>query len=307
MKVLSFHLTDLCNSKCTFCVVASPLYEKNSIDYAGVVNFLTKNAGKGYDAVNIHGGEATIHPKFIETLSLIQQLGYPEVHLQTNGIRLADKAFVADIVRLGVTLFIVSLHGSTAALHDSLTHTPGGFDKTIHGLRNAKDMGSRLRTNTVITRQNMADLRDVTQVACDIGVNHINYSNLHPVGSSMFALSRTLPKLKELYPFLCDAVSYARSQSRRVTIEGFPLCAVPDLTQLHLTKEYRRVVMLMRGQILDDYDSFMSSRMRSLGPPCGDCPGRGACGGVYPEYIDHYGWSEFSRLVDYPATVCETA
>ncbi|HEY6252753.1 MAG TPA: radical SAM protein, partial [Candidatus Angelobacter sp.] len=94
-KFLSIHVTDLCNSTCSFCVVASPLYTKDTIEYSGIVKFLEANAGQGWDAVNLHGGEATIHPRFIEILEMIRRLDYPEVHLQTNAIKLADAGFAA--------------------------------------------------------------------------------------------------------------------------------------------------------------------------------------------------------------------
>ena len=192
-KFLSIHVTDLCNSTCSFCVVASPLYTKDTIQYKDIINFLKANAGQGWDAVNLHGGEATIHPKFIEILQTIRDEGYPEVHLQTNAIKLADAAFAEKIVKLGITKFIISLHGDTPEMQDSQTGTPGGFVRTIQGIRNVKAHGVHVRTNTVITRQNLSRLTNVCRLACELGVDHINLSNLHPVGSALFSRSTSMP------------------------------------------------------------------------------------------------------------------
>src|ERR1700733_1800353 len=134
MPTLSIHLTDLCNSKCSFCVVGSPLYTKDTIDYEQVVAFLRENAGREYETVNLHGGEATIHPRFLETLELVRTLNYHQVHLQTNGIRLADLVFAQQTVNLGVSLFIVSLHGNVESIQDRQTGTPGGFTQTLQGI-----------------------------------------------------------------------------------------------------------------------------------------------------------------------------
>ena len=296
MRCLSIHLTDLCNSKCTFCVVASPLHKRDSVDYQGVIDFLMANAAQGYEVVNLHGGEATIHPHFIETLALIRELGYREIHLQTNAIALSNPEFAQELIARGVTLFIVSLHGDTALMHDLQTHSPGGFDRTVQGLRNVKSAGARIRTNTVITRQNVDRLPAISRLTCELGVDHINFSNLHPVGSALFARERIMPTFDEVRPYLICAVEIALQQECRVTLEGFPYCTVGHLANLHLINDYREIRMLIRGRVIDNYDAFMNDECRSFGPPCTNCTARDRCGGVYPEYVELRGWSEFTAI-----------
>lgn len=297
MKCLSIHLTDLCNSECTFCVVASPLYARDSVRYADVLAFLRDNAGSDFEIVNLHGGEPTVHPLFIETLQLIRDLGYREVHLQTNGIKLGDRQFTGRVVELGVTKFIVSLHGSTAEIHDGQTYS-NGFTSTVNAIENAKSFGSFVRTNTVITNQNLDDLCGIVSLACSVGVDHVNFSNLHPVGSARLSRTRVMPRLDEIRTSLDPAIDLALARGRRVTIEGFPYCAYlgNGRERLHLNNEYRAIRLLMRGAVIDDYDSFMRDDMRTFGKPCEKCSVRELCGGVYPEYLEYYGWGEFRPL-----------
>ena len=89
MKAFSVHLTDVCNSKCNFCIVGLAHMSEDTIVRRRVSRFLRENAGHGYEAVNLHGGEATIRRDFLEILEEIQELGYPTVFLQTNGRKLA--------------------------------------------------------------------------------------------------------------------------------------------------------------------------------------------------------------------------
>jgi MoaA/NifB/PqqE/SkfB family radical SAM enzyme len=297
MRCLSIHLTDLCNSKCSFCVVGSPLYTKDTIEYDQVVAFLQHNSGCGYEAVNLHGGEATIHPRFLETLRIIRSLNYPEVHVQTNGIKLARGDFAREAVELGVRLFIVSLHGDVAAIQDQLTSTPGGFSQTVRGIRNVKALGAHVRTNTVITRQNLERLRAIGELAIELGVDHVNFSNLHPVGSAIFGLSRMVPTFAEIRNNLYPAVDTLLASGRRVTLEGFPYCTVRERMDLHLNNDYRDIRMLYRGRILESYDAFMNDVMRSFGDPCDECAMRCQCGGVYTQYTDFRGWGEFSPIL----------
>ena len=296
MKCLSIHLTDLCNSKCSFCVVGSPLYVKDSIQYDEVLGFLRDNADHSYDVVNIHGGEATVHPRFLETLETIRNLGYPQVHLQTNGITLAKMEFARQLVSLGVNLFIISLHGDSALLQDELTDTPGGFAKTSEGIRNVKRLNAAVRTNTVITRQNVDRLSAITRLACDLGVDHINLSNLHPTGSAYFGINRLSVDFCTSRANLYTAVDEALALGKAVTLEGFPYCVVEEKAGLRLNSSYRDIKMLMRGKVITNYDEFMTRSCRVFGEPCKQCSAQDLCGGVYPEYVQFYGWNEFSPI-----------
>lgn len=306
-RFLSIHVTDLCNSNCSFCVVASPLFTKDTVEYEDIIQFLKSNAGQGWSSVNLHGGEPTIHPRFIEILETIRNLGYPEVLLQTNGIRLADAAFAGRTVDLGVAKFIVSLHGDTPEMHDSQTGTSGGFVRTVQGIRNVKARHAHVRTNTVITRQNLSRLTDICRFACDLGVDHINLSNMHPVGSALFARSSSMPAFNEMQEEIYRAVDVTLSYGRSLTLEGFPYCVIQNRIDHQLNNEVREIRMLMRGQVVEDYDNFMSDVMRIFGLPCLNCAAKKKCGGVYPEYIQYNGWDEFSQLTNTPCLPAEAA
>lgn len=300
MKCLSIHVTDLCNSKCSFCVVGSPLYLQDTIRYDDMKVFLEANAGQGFEAVNLHGGEATIYPRLLELLELICSLGYPEVHLQTNAIKLSDEVFAKSLAAFNVTKFIISLHGNSAELHDSQTGSKGGYDRTLKGIRNAKALGAHVRTNTVITVKNLPHLIDICRVACDLGVDHINLSNMHPVGSALYSRSNAMPSFASMQDSVYRSVDLCMSYDRAITLEGFPYCIVKDRIQHQLNEGKRVVKMLMRGHVIEDYDQFMSDSMRIYGAPCKKCAARSMCGGVYPQYIDYFGWKEIATIHQMP-------
>ena len=296
MKVLSLHITDLCNSACGFCVVASPLHTSNTVEYETVIDFLRSNAGSGFAAVNLHGGEPTVHPKFLEILDEIRRLGYPQVHLQTNAVQLYRASYTDTLINAGVSKFIVSLHGHTASLQDSLTHTPGGFAKTIEGIRNIVSRGVHVRTNTVILNANVAFLKDICELACDLAVSHINLSALHPVGSALFSRSADMPRYSEMYEEVMRATDIVLRRKRGLTLEGFPYCTIMERLPWQLTEEPRSIKMLTSTGVVQDYDLFMASKMRVLGSPCVDCAVKHECGGAYPQYVQFNGWSEFHAI-----------
>lgn len=287
------HITDLCNEKCGFCVVGSPLIKSDTVKYSDLLRFLVANADGGFDSVNMHGGEPTIHPRLFELLGLVSMLGYPEVQLQTNARRLKDREFTARLAEHGVKVCVVSLHGATSGVQDCLTQTPGGFAETIEGIRNAVQAGITVQTNTVLTRMNMGQLRNICQLCAELGVQRVNISNLHPVGSGYYALDMQATTVGETREHLLPVVREMTDRQVRVTLEGFPLCVITPYEQLAIEDGERFIRLMYRGAVHDNYDDYMAGVHREYGPPCDRCPLRSSCTGVYHEYAERRGWAEF--------------
>jgi MoaA/NifB/PqqE/SkfB family radical SAM enzyme len=293
MRQLSMHITDLCNSRCSFCVVGSPLTQVDAVRWEDLIAFLIDNADKGYDSVNLHGGEPTVHSRLLELLDVIRTLGYPEIHIQTNGRRLKDPAFVHQLAIRGVRLLVISLHGADSELQDALTQASGGFRETLAGISNAKRAGIRVRTNTVVTSQNLLQLCNIGELCVELEVDHVNISNLHPVGSGFFALDLMTPTVDQLRKHLPPLLQLLERHGTAVTLEGFPLCVISPYEHLVVEDRHRAIRMMYQGRVFEDYDSFMDTECREYGPPCDGCAARGRCGGVYKEYVERRGWTEF--------------
>lgn len=303
MKQLSLHITDLCNEKCGFCVVGSPLAKSDSVVYADLVRFLVENADEGFESVNLHGGEPTIHPRLFELLNLIKMLEYPQTHIQTNARRLKNAEFTEKLAAHGVTLCIVSMHGATASIQDCLTQTPGGFNETVEGIRNARKAGMAVSTNTVLTRMNMGQLENLCRLCLDLGVERINISNLHPVGSGYYALDMQAPTVAETKQYLLPVLELATKYPVKMTLEGFPLCLVHPYERLAIEDGTRFIRMIYRGGVSDNYDDYMAEVHREYGPPCEGCALRPDCTGVYHEYAERRGWDGFGLTAAEPAAM----
>lgn len=194
-----------------------------------------------------------------------------------------------------MTKFIISPHGDPAEIQDGQTFTKGGFAKTVEGLRNVAACGVHIRTNTVINRRNLDRLAKIAEFACELGVSHLNFSNMHPVGSARFSRSRDMMPFSMIRRHLYPALEVARDKGRRVILEGFPHCSIQGwASDMHLTNEHRDIKMLVHGNVLSNYDEFMKHDMSVFGRPCQECAWKDSvCTGVYPEYIEFCGWDEF--------------
>jgi MoaA/NifB/PqqE/SkfB family radical SAM enzyme len=293
MKALSVHLTDICNSKCNFCIVDSPFVKDDSISRKRVSRFLRENAGKGYEAVNIHGGEPTIRRDFLEILDEIQELGYPAVFLQTNGRKLARLQYATAVVDKGVGLFIVSMHGATALTQDRISKSLGSFEQAVKGLRNVKELGARIRTNSVVCKDNFTEIPDIADLCLELGADHVNLSALHTSGTALRNFAEVTPSYDEIRPYVLEAVDRVVASGGHITLEGFPYCSIPGYEKYMIDWSGNQFKMLYRTFVFEDYEAYMDANARVKDERCGGCAHNDLCGGVYKEYAELVGWDEF--------------
>jgi len=293
MKALSVHLTDICNSKCSFCIVDSPFVKDDSISRKRVSRFLRDNAGQGYEAVNVHGGEATIRRDLLDILDEIRELGYPTVFLQTNGRKMSHVKYARELVDRGVSLFIVSMHGARALTQDRISKSLGSFEQAVKGIRNVKELGAKVRTNSVVCRDNYTEIPDIADLCLDLGADHVNISALHTAGTALRNFWEVTPKYDEIQPYVLEAVDRAVRRDRLITLEGFPYCAIPGYEQYMIDWTENRFKMLYRTFVFDDYENYMDANARVKDERCGGCAHNQVCGGVYKEYAELIGWDEF--------------
>ena len=300
MKALSVHLTDICNSKCSFCIVDSPFVKDDSISRKRVSRFLRENADKGFEGVNIHGGEATIRRDFLEILDEIRELGYPAVFLQTNGRKLARMEYARTVVDKGVSRFIVSMHGATALTQDRIAKSIGSFEQAVRGMRNVRELGAKIRTNSVVCNDNYTEIPEIAELCLDLGADHVNISALHTSGTALRNFWDVTPRYDAIQPYVFEAVDRVVRRGGVITLEGFPYCSIPGYEQYMIDWQSNQFKMLYRTYVFDDYERYMDANARVKDERCGGCAHNADCGGVYKEYAEMIGWDEFHPVTPAP-------
>src|SRR6266545_2343408 len=266
MKALSVHLTDICNSKCSFCIVDSPYVKDDSISRKR---------------------------DFLEILDEIRELGYPTVFLQTNGRKLAHVSYARTVVDKGVSLFIVSMHGATALTQDRISKSLGSFEQAVRGIRNVKELGAKIRTNSVVCKDNYTEIPDIVDLCMDLGADHVNVSALHTAGTALRNFWEVTPRYDEIQPYVLEAVDRAVRRDRVITLEGFPYCSIPGYERYLIDWSENQFKMLYRTFVFEDYENYMDANARVKDRRCGRCAYNDVCGGVYKEYAELIGWDEF--------------
>lgn len=296
MKKICIHITDQCNQSCNFCVMDCQIGQPNQVDIKDVHKFLEEQADKGIETVNIHGGEPTLTSDLIAVLEKIKELEYPKVQIQTNGLLLSNMDYVRTLSSKGIDLFIISLHGSNAYTNDGITQVTGSFERVVQAIKNVKKIGKKVRTNTVVCKQNSTDLINTVKLAMDLGTDHVNISAIHPMGKAFRKFYEVTPRYSEIIQYVKKAVNMVVKRNIPITLEAFTSCVLGEYDRYMIDWNENNYKMQFHSEVIENYREFMTLEMLRTGQACTKCIKREFCGGVYKEYANFYGWDEFFSI-----------
>ena len=209
-------LTHACNFECFFCHMEGENVEGSSYLSPQEIYLVAKVAKEfGVTSVKLTGGEPTLRRDLTEIVRLLKSLGL-EVSMTTNGFlldRLAHELRDAGLDRVNV-----SLHAANRETFRKVTGVDA-FERVINGVESAIKAGLRpLKLNFVINGVNYAEWRDFLDLAVALGVDAVNFIELHPVGkgASTFTFHRGLDEIEEFLRENGRFVSKYRKHNRPV-------------------------------------------------------------------------------------------
>lgn len=167
----------------------------------------------------LSGGEVTLRPELPEWVEAAKAAGAGTVVVQTNGRMLSYAKLARRLVRSGVDVFAVALHGHTAALHDWLTQVDGSFEQAVVGMRNVQSSGAVVYVNTVITRSNFRHLPDIAKQLPSWGATGVRFIWPRTEGAAVAQAPALIPNREMVMPYLEQASGIARALNRRVSTE----------------------------------------------------------------------------------------
>jgi MoaA/NifB/PqqE/SkfB family radical SAM enzyme len=201
-----------CNNACVFCAQG----DLRDTTAPSPVDAQIEAIREG-EAIAFVGGEPTIADALPAWIRAATERGASRVIVQTNGRRLAYRAYARALREASPRLALdVSLHGSTAPMHDYHAGTPGSFAQTIQGLRNARAEGIAFGVTTVITRSNFRHLIEIVRIAHAAGARAIHFAIAAPFGRAARDRARVIPAPAMVDPHLRRAL--AEAQRLRVAV-----------------------------------------------------------------------------------------
>lgn len=209
-----------CNNACPFCpqLAARTRGDAAAFDPASAAEQVRIAALSG-DVVALVGGEPTLRPDLFDLVSLARHHGARSVVVQTNGRRLAYAAYARGLAAAGAAAVDVSLHGSTAAMHDFHTQTAQSFAQTATAIGVARAAGLVVGVTAVLTRSNYRHAPEIARLAAARGARALQLSPAVALGGEPLPPSIP-PNPALLAPYLAEAARVARALGLETLVEG---------------------------------------------------------------------------------------
>lgn len=202
MRAIALGLT--CNNACIFCAQGDL-----SAQHPGRPEVRLDEI-RPNDVVAFIGGEPTLDDELAAFVRGAHARGARRIVVQTNGRRFAYRAYTRVMREASDKLCLdVSLHGSTAAMHDYHTRTVGSFQQTAVGVRNARGEGIDVGVTVVVTRSNYRHLVEIVQLAHGLGATAVKFVMAERIGRTVHAADSIVPPIELVQPHLTRATREA--------------------------------------------------------------------------------------------------
>jgi MoaA/NifB/PqqE/SkfB family radical SAM enzyme len=295
MKRVDIKTGFICNNNCLFCVQADNKCQGNR-SFEDIKKDLIE-AKKRCEGVVFTGGEVTIRKDFFELLKLAKKLNYKVIQIQTNGRMFSSKNFCLKTIQAGATEFAPAIHGYCAEQHDFLTKAKGSFNQVTQGIKNLKELGTKIITNTVVVKQNYKDISKIAKLLVELKVNQFQLAFVHGMGNALTNFDLVVPTYKEASPYIIEGLKIGIEAGIFVMAEAVPLCYLPGYEKY--ASEYFIPDTEIRGkdfQNTNDFTKLRKTKGKMKFPQCVKCVHFNVCEGPWIDYFEKKGSEEFKPV-----------
>lgn len=318
-------LTYRCNLRCQFCYAgcsctkrADTEGEMTTGEVCRVLRVVREKAQ--IPSVSFTGGEPVLRKDLSELVRFARhELGL-RVNLITNGT-LVDRGVATDLKRAGLNSVQVSLEAPDPATHDELTQVRGSFQSTVEAIRQFRECGVIVHTNTTLNRKNVMAASDMPASVQSLGLKRFSMNMVIPAGSSRVAHS----DVNLRYTEMPEIITRIQSEASRCGVEFMwysptPVCVFNPIQHQLGNKGCAACDGLLsvspQGNVLpcsswpesvgnlleDEFTTVWRSararwlRAKEFAPPlCHGCGDFALCQGGCPLYWKHFGHEELEE------------
>ena len=176
-----YEMTYACNLRCTYCddgagrAYPGRAHDTRLMKIEDVVRMLER-LRREVAGIYLCGGEPTVHPQFVEILREVDRLGFRPVMLNTNGLRIPELLIEhPDLFRL-LDILVFSLDSLNPDKLDRMLGSRLGMGQRILDAldkcleKGKHDPGCTIIINSVVTKENVDDVREVAKFCTNQGV-----------------------------------------------------------------------------------------------------------------------------------------
>ena len=307
-------LTFRCQNNCVHCYAGGPheTPELSTIQWKEIIDHLKQI---GVFILTFTGGEPTLREDLPELLLYAQNSGMV-TGLVTNGRRLKDKAYVAELEKAGLDFVQVTLESHKPKVHDLITASKGSWKETVAGIKNAVNTQIYVTTNTTLSKHNAEDFLETINYLKELGIaafgcNSLIYSGKANEISEEFALpletlNALLPKIRDktnrlgLKFLWYTPTQYCRFDPVKLglgikacTAAMINMCVGPDGSVYPCQSYFESLGNILRDDWQGIWNNPLAVKIRKreyAEPKCKDCPQLQICGGGCPLELQNKGY-----------------
>ena len=246
-----------CNARCGFCYYQDKLDTPVELEPTTeqLSNRLRVLRAHGATEVEFTGGEPTIRSDLAELVRFARSLGFVNVSIITNGLRLAKPAYADELVTAGANDFLFSIHGHDAALHDAHTALAGSFARILQAVGNVHGLGARVRATTTVTGRNHAHLGEILDLLIGLNAACIHLAVFSPVAQANATDERLYVRYSDAAASIKSAIDRHRERLPPLSVKYIPFCFM---------RGYESYVMNLYQQSFDpdDWNYYLSNKVR---------------------------------------------
>jgi radical SAM protein with 4Fe4S-binding SPASM domain len=168
----AFELTSACNLSCRMCYVrqsgSDRMARRKEMSADQWVELTRQAKDNGLLFLLLTGGEVFLRPDFFDIYEPLTRMGLM-ITVFTNGT-LVTSAVAARLAQAPPNRTEVTLYGATAATYEAITGVPGSYAACCAGIENLVAHRIPLGLKTTLTRNNVAELEDMRQMAHNWGL-----------------------------------------------------------------------------------------------------------------------------------------
>ena len=181
LRMIAWEVTRSCNLACGHCR-ASALRGPypGELETEKCLQLLDEIAAVAQPVIILTGGEPLLRKDIYAIAAYGNQKGLRMV-LATNGTFVTETV-AGRLSEAGIQRVSVSLDGPDAGSHDAFRCVPGAFAEALAGIAAMKKAGLEFQINTTITQANLAQIREIHDLAHRLGAAAHHIFLLVPTG-----------------------------------------------------------------------------------------------------------------------------
>jgi len=214
-RYVVWELTLTCDQACRHCGSRAGKARDQELTLDEARGIVEQLARAGTREVTLIGGEAYLHPDWLEIARAIAQVGM--VPTMTTGARGITPELARDAARAGVRAMSVSIDGMQE-VHDRLRAVPGSWRQAVRALGHIRDAGMAPHANTQWNRLNLPQVEELAAVLRMQGVRVWQVQITGPMGRAADRETWILQPydLLDLVPRLAAVARAGRDEGFRV-------------------------------------------------------------------------------------------